>query len=48
MPTHAEQWLALCLCSYTAKRLLLKATGLTIEEIDELNYQRMMSVDVDA
>jgi hypothetical protein len=45
MPTREmlEMWLAVIVASFVAKRHFEELTGMTLDEWDELNYQRVMS-----
>lgn len=43
MPPRSDNWLLLCLYYYAMKRLFMQITGMTLEEIDALNYARIMS-----
>jgi hypothetical protein len=44
MPTqHPETWLALLIVTRAAQRCFTEITGMTLDEWDEQNYQRVMS-----
>jgi hypothetical protein len=40
--TQADQWIALCLYVHMFEHMLVRITGMTLAEIDELNYRRII------